>query len=101
MLDRLQAVGYRRDASSARFIRGLDMRRGKAEREDDAQPLPQKPRAFYLPDMPYQPFYPSEESRWVREVETATDAIEAELSAFLASRAQAFARYIHGGLELS
>ena len=30
----------------------------------------------------------------------ATDAIEAELSAFLASRAQAFAPYIHGGLEL-
>ena len=30
----------------------------------------------------------------------ATDAIEAELSAFLANRAQAFAPYILGGLEL-
>ena len=100
LLDTLQAGGYRRDASSARFNRGLDMLMGKAEREDDAQPFPQKPHAFYLPDMPYQPFYPSEELPWVKEVETATDAIEAELSAFLASRAQAFAPYIHGGLEL-
>ncbi len=100
LLDRLQAGGYRRDASSARFNRGLDMLMGKAEREDDAQPFPQKPHAFYLPDMPYQPFYPSEELPWVKEVEAATDAIEAELSAFLASRAQAFAPYIHGGLEL-
>ena len=100
LLDRLQAGGYRRDASSARFNRGLDMLVGKAEREDDAQAFPQKPHAFYLPDMPYQPFYPSEELPWVKEVETATDAIEAELSAFLASRAQAFAPYIHGGLEL-
>ena len=100
LLDRLQAGGYRRDASSERFNRGLDMLMGKAEREDDAQPFPQKPHAFYLPDMPYQPFYPSEELPWVKEVEAATDAIEAELSAFLASRAQAFAPYIHGGLEL-
>ena len=100
LLDRLQAGGYRRDASSARFNRGLDMLMGKAEREDDAQAFPQKPHAFYLPDMPYQPFYPSEELPWVKEVEAATDAIEAELSAFLASRAQAFAPYIHGGLEL-
>ncbi|GIR71138.1 MAG: hypothetical protein CM15mP74_23890 [Halieaceae bacterium] len=100
LLDRLQAGGYRRDASSARFNRGLDMLMGKAEREDDAQPFPQKPHAFYLPDMPYQPFYPSEELPWVKEVEAATDAIEAELSAFLATRAQAFAPYIHGGLEL-
>ena len=100
LLDRLQAEGYRRDASSARFNRGLDMLMGKAEREDDAQPFPQRPHAFYLPDMPYQPFYPSEELPWVKEVETATDEIDAELSAFLASRAQAFALYIHGGLEL-
>ena len=100
LLDRLQAGGYRPDASSARFNRGLDMLMGKAEREDDAQLFPQKPHAFYLPDMPYQPFYPSEELPWVKEVETATDAMEAELSTFLASRAQAFAPYIHGGLEL-
>ena len=100
LLDRLQAGGYRRDASSARFNRGLDMLMGKAEREDDAQPFPQKPHAFYLPDMPYQPFYPSEELPWVKEVETATDAMKAELSTFLASRAQAFAPYIHGGPEL-
>ena len=50
--------------------------------------------------MPYQPFYPSEELPWVKKVEAATDAIEAELLAFLATRAQAFAPYIHGGLEL-
>ena len=100
LLDRLHAGGYRRDASSARFNLGLDMLMGKAEREDDAQPFPQKPHAFYLPDMPYQPFYPSEELPWVKEVEAATDAIEAELTAFLASRTQAFAPYIHGGLEL-
>ena len=100
LLDRLQAGGYRPDASSARFNRGLDMLMGKAEREGDAQLFPQKPYAFYLPDMPYQPFYPSQELPWVKEVETATDAIEAELSAFLVSRAQAFAPYIHGGLEL-
>ena len=100
LLDRLHAGGYRRDASSARFNLGLDMLMGKAEREDDAQPFPQKPHAFYLPDMPYQAFYPSEELPWVREVEAATDAIEAELAVFLASRTQAFAPYIHGGLEL-
>ena len=100
LLDRLHAGGYRRDASSARFNLGLDMLMGKAEREDDAQPFPQKPHAFYLPDMPYQPFYPSKELPWVKEVEAATDAIEAELTAFLASRTQAFAPYIHGGLEL-
>ena len=100
LLDRLQAEGYRRDTASARFNRGLDMLMGAAEREDDTSPFPQKPHAFYLPDMPYQPFYPSEKLPWVRAVESATDAIEAELSAFLASRAQAFAPYIHGGLEL-
>ena len=100
LLDRLQAGGYRRDLSSARFNLGLDMLMGKAEREDDAQPFPQKPHAFYLPDMPYQPFYPIEELPWVKEVEAVTDAIEAELTAFLASRTQAFAPYIHGGLEL-
>ena len=71
---------------------------GKAEREDDARPFSQKPHAFYLPDVPCQPFYPSEELPWVKEVETATDAIKAELSAFLASRARAFAPYVHGGL---
>ena len=98
--DRLHAGGYRRDTASARFNRGLDMLMGKAEREDDTSPFPQKPHAFYLPDMPYQPFYPSEKLPWVRAVESATDAIEAELSVFLASRAQAFAPYIHGGLEL-
>ena len=59
LLDRLQAGGYRRDASSARFNHGLDMLMGKAEREDDDQPFSQKPHGFYLPDMPYQPFYPS------------------------------------------
>ena len=32
LLDRLQAGGYRRNASSARFNRGLDMLMGKAER---------------------------------------------------------------------
>ena len=100
LLDRLQAEGYRPDASSARLNRGLDMLMGKAEREDDAQLFPQKPHAFYLPDMPYQPFYPSEELPWAKEVEMATDAIEAELSVFLANLAQAFAPYIHGGLEL-
>ena len=100
LLDRLYAGGYRRDTASARFNRGLDMLMGAAEREDDTSPFPQKPHAFYLPDMPYRPFYPSEELPWVKEVEAATDAIEAELSAFLATRAQAFAPYIHGGLEL-
>ena len=100
LLDRLHAGGYRRDAASARFNRGLDMLMGKAEREDDTSPFPQKPHAFYLPDMPYQPFYPNEELPWVKEVEAATGAIEAELTALLASRAQAFAPYIHGGLEL-
>ena len=100
LLDRLHAGGYRRDTASARFNRGLDMLMGAAEREDDTSPFPQKPHAFYLPDMPYRPFYPSEELPWVKEVEAATDAIEAELSAFLATRAQAFAPYIHGGLEL-
>lgn len=100
LLDRLHAGGYRRDAASERFNRGLDMLIGKAEREDDTSPFPQKPHAFYLPDMPYQPFYPSEKLSWVKAVEAATDAIEAELSAFLATRAQAFAPYVHGGLEL-
>ena len=52
LLDRLQAGGYRRDASSARFNHGLDMLMGKAKREDNAQPFPQKPHAFYLPGMP-------------------------------------------------
>ena len=91
LLDRLHAGGYRRDASSARFNLGLDMLMGKAEREDNAQPFPQKPHAFYLPNMPYQPFYPSEELPLVKEVEVAIDAIEAELTAFLVSRTQAFA----------
>ena len=100
LLDRLHAGGYRRDTASARFNRGLDMLMGAAEREDDTSPFPQKPHAFYLPDMPYRPFYPSEELPWVKEVEAATDAIEAELSAFLATRAQAFAPYVHAGLEL-
>jgi aspartyl/asparaginyl beta-hydroxylase (cupin superfamily) len=100
LLDRLHAGGYRRDASSARFNHGLDMLMGKAEREDDARPFPQKPHAFYLPGMPYQPFYPSEELAWVKEVEAATDRIEAELNACLASRAQAFTPYVHGGLEM-
>ena len=61
LLDRLEAGGYLRNASSARFNLGLDMLMGKAELEDDAQLFPQKPHAFYLLGMPYQPFYPSEE----------------------------------------
>ena len=73
---------------------------GKAECEDDAQPFPQKPHASYLPDTPYQPFYPSEKLPWVKEVEATMDAIDAEFTAFLVSRTQAFAPYIHGGLEL-
>ena len=100
LLDSLQAGAYRRDASSTRFNRGLDMLMGKAECEDDAQPFPQKAHAFYLPDTLYQPFYTSEKFPWVKEVEAATDAIEAELTAFLVSRTQAFAPYTHGGLEL-
>ena len=84
-----------------RFNRGLDMLMGKAEREDDSRPFPQKPQAVYLPDMPYQLFCLSEDLLWVKEVEAATDAIEAELTAFLASRVQVFAPYFHGGLELS
>ena len=50
--------------------------------------------------MPYQTFYTSEVLPWVKEFEAATDATEAELTAFLVSRSQAFAPYIHGGLEL-
>ena len=100
LLDRLHTGGYRRDAASARFNRGLDMLLGKAEREDDARPFPQKPHAFYLPDMPYQPFYPNEKLTWVKDIEAATDTIEAELTASLAQRAQSFAPYVHGGLEL-
>ena len=74
---------------------------GKAEREDDARPFPQKLQAFHSLDMPYQPFYLSEDLLRVIEVEAATDVIGAELTAFLASRAQVFAPYVHGGLELS
>ena len=56
LLDRLEAGGYLRDASSACFNLGLDMLMGKAEREDNAQPFPQNLHAFYLSDMLYQPF---------------------------------------------
>ena len=35
-----------------------------------------------------------------KEVEAATNALEAELMAFLATRTQASAPYIHDGLEL-
>ena len=100
LLDRMEATGYLRDASSARFNLGLGMLMSKAEREDGAQVFPQNPHAFYLPDMPYHPFYPSDEFRCVKEVEAATDAIDAELTAFLATRTQASAPYIHDGLEL-
>ena len=42
-----------------RFNCGLDTLIGKAEREANARPFPQKPQAFYLSDMPYQPFFPA------------------------------------------
>ena len=57
LLDRLQAGGYRRDASSARFNRGLDMLMGKAERRTTLN-LPAKPHAFYYPICPINPFIP-------------------------------------------
>ena len=60
----------------------------------------QKPHALYLSDMTYQPFYPSEELPWVKKAEAAADAIETELTAFLASPKQAFAPCIHDGVEL-
>ena len=96
----LSEGGYRREAASARFNLGLDMLLGKVEREHDPRPFPKKPHAFYLPDMPYQPFYPVDTLPWVSRLESATDAINQELNHFLSGQPQEFAPYVHGGLEV-
>lgn len=100
LMECLGAGGYRRETASARFNLGLDMLLGKVEREHDPRPFPQKPHAFYLPDMPYQPFYPVDTLPWVSQLESATEAINQELNHFLSGQPGEFVPYVHGGLEL-
>lgn len=99
LLQQLSSAGYQRSSASERFNTSVDMLLGKIERPDTQQPFPQAPHAYYMPDMPHYGFAPEGHLPWLRDLEAHTDIIEAELSALLANRVDAFAPYIHDGLD--
>lgn len=73
----LEAAGFDRGRSDARFAHALDIALGRR------QPYFQQPQAFYYPELPNIQFYPRDRFPWLDAVEAATDAITAELEALL------------------
>ncbi len=99
LTDHLASVGYRREQSSPRFNRSLDLLMGREERGDQGHQFPQAPHVFYMSDMGYYNYFPKEQLPWMRDLEGHTDLIEAELTALLATREDRFSPYVHSGLD--
>ncbi len=55
--------------------------------------FPQKPRAYYFPELPLKQFYRTQQFEWAERIEAATDDICRELSQLIESNAQ-FVPYI-------
>lgn len=99
LVDRLSSAGYRRNQASTRFNNSLDMLLGRKQRKDLSEQFPQTPHAFYVDDMAYCTFFPTEELPWMPHLEAHTDLIEQELNALLDQSAERFSPYVHSGLE--
>jgi Aspartyl/Asparaginyl beta-hydroxylase len=83
----LDAAGVRRSDASPRIAEALAMLSGE-------QPLfLQQPSMFYFPGLAQRPWWDAREFAWAAEIEAATDAITAELTALLAG-ADAFTPYV-------
>lgn len=72
---------------SARFRQSLALLNGSKTI------YPQKPRAYYFPELPLKQFYQTSQFEWVSQVEAATDGICQELSQLIQDEAQ-FLPYI-------
>jgi aspartate beta-hydroxylase len=83
----LDAAGYHRGQSSARFTHAVDLLSGAKRRYD------QEPRAFFFPELPPIQFYPRSQFGWMDSVESATDDICRELDEVMKDDAQ-FVPYI-------
>lgn len=64
-----------------RFRQSLELMNGSK------QIYPQKPRAYYFPELPVKQFYERKEFNWASRVEEATDEICAELNALIKNNA--------------
>lgn len=84
----LAAAGAAPEAVGGRFRQSIDILTGRA------QPYLQQPTSFYYPGLPQTQFYERDAFPWLVEVEAATPAIAAELSAALAAGGGGFAPYI-------
>lgn len=84
----LQGAGFSEERSHPRFRHALDLALGRK-----ALYMPQ-PRAFYYPELPASQFYPRAEFPWLEGVETASDAMLAELNAVLTRENESFSPYV-------
>ena len=86
--EELAASGFGPDARSARFQQSLDVMAGRS------QVYYQEPTGFYFPGLPQTQFFDAADFPWVPAVETATEAVRAELAAILAEGLEGFRPYI-------
>ncbi len=77
----LDALGPEDNAARARLTHALELLRGARSI------YPQQPTVFYYPDLAQRQFFERDEFDWVAELEAATPAIRAELSALLSEGA--------------
>ncbi len=87
--ERLAAQGFDRATSSPRFAQSLDIVLG------EKRIYVQEPRYYYFPALPQIQFYDRARFPWLDDVESATDAIRAELLEVMKDP-QAFSPYVTG-----
>jgi hypothetical protein len=92
---KLAEAGFVDGRSSRRFTDALEMLLGRKPRVLTAQ----RPRNFYLPDLPEIGFFPREATPWMSALEAQTPAIRTELQAVLETRV-GFAPYIQANPRL-
>jgi aspartyl/asparaginyl beta-hydroxylase (cupin superfamily) len=85
----LAARGFGPERTSSRFAQSVDIALG------ERRIFVQEPRYYYFPELPQIQFYDRGPFPWLDEVESATDAIRAELTAIM-SDAAAFTPYVTG-----
>lgn len=88
----LAARGFDPRHSSSRFAQSLQMVLG------EKQVYVQQPKYYYFPELPQIQFYAREFFPWLDEVETATDAIRAELLEVMKDEG-AFSPYVTGDVN--
>jgi aspartate beta-hydroxylase len=87
--EQLAARGFDAGRSSARFAQSLDIVLG------EKRIYVQEPRYYYFPGLPQIQFYDRARFPWLDDVESATDAIRAELLEIMKDP-QAFSPYVTG-----